>query len=113
MLEENNTGDGSRNDGRGCYFSWYAASQKASLKRLELMRNACVAIWEKGVPEEQHAQRSFVQDSVVVKRPQGWREVNEAETRQRQAEARSCRGLGVIVKAGNFFLNVMEAIGGF
>lgn len=72
------------------------------------MKNACVASWEKGVPEDQHAQRSFVQDCGVVKRPQGWREVNEAETRQRQAEARSCRALGVL----NLFLNIMEAIGG-
>lgn len=64
------------------------------------MKNACVAIWEKGVPEDQHAQRSFVQDCGVVKRPQGWREMNEAETRQ--AEARSCRGLGAIVKSVEF-----------
>lgn len=49
------------------------------------MKNASVALWKKGVPEEGHAQRSFVRDSGVVKRPQGWKEVNGAESRQRQA----------------------------
>ena len=81
-------------------------SQNACLKRLELTEEDSWAVWEKGAAEEQHTQRPWAETT-------GAEEGNEAETSREVGRGQLTQGLGAIVRALNFFLYVMEAMGRF
>ena len=84
-------------------------SQNACLKRLELTEEDSWAVWEKGAAEEQHTQRPWAGGKETT----GGEEGNEAETSREVGRGQLTQGLGAIVRALNFFLYVMEAMGRF